>query len=117
MKLKVYEYPKCSTCRKALAFLDQAGMNYERVDIVKTPPSKSELKQMLAMQKGEIRKLFNTSGELYREFKMSERLSQMSDAEELDLLSQHGKLIKRPFLLTDSAGLLGFNSEQWTAAL
>lgn len=117
MTLKIYQYPKCGSCRKALEFLDKNNVRYEKIDITETPPSKSELNIMLQMQHGEIKKLFNTAGELYREFKMSERLSGMSDSEAIGLLSQHGKLIKRPFVLTQSSGLLGFKEESWKQAL
>jgi Spx/MgsR family transcriptional regulator len=117
MALKVYQYPKCSTCRKALKWLDAADLDYSAPDITEHPPSKSELKKMLAHYNGEIKRLFNTSGQLYREFAIKDKLPAMSDAEAIDLLSQHGKLIKRPFLLTTDVGLVGFKEDEWKSAL
>lgn len=112
-KIRVYEYANCSTCKKALKFLDQKKVSYERVPIVDQPPTMSELKNMLAHQNGELKKLFNTSGQLYRELGISEKLPKMSEAEALKLLSQHGKLVKRPFVLTGERGLVGFKEDEW----
>ncbi len=111
--MKVYEYDKCSTCKNALKFLDAKKVSYKRMPIVETPPSLGELRKMLAAQKNEIKKLFNTSGQLYREFGISEKLPSMSDDEALELLSKHGKLIKRPFVIGDNVALLGFKEDEW----
>lgn len=112
---KVYEYAKCSTCRKALKFLDARGVPYVTVPIVDSPPSKDELKAMLG--KGvPLKKLFNSSGELYRELKISEKLLGMSEDQALSLLAKHGKLVKRPFVLLPDRGLVGFDEAQWKAA-
>ena len=73
-KTKIYEYAKCSTCRNALKFLDQKNVEYQKVPIVESPPSKAELRKMLAVQNGNIRKLFNTSGEVYREMKIGAQI-------------------------------------------
>lgn len=110
--LKVYQYPKCSTCKKALAYLRQRGVAFEAIDISKTPPSKEELLQMIR-RRGSIRPLFNTSGIKYREGKFSERIPAMSEADAVDILAQEGMLVKRPFVLTDTIGLLGFKAEEW----
>lgn len=115
-KLKVYEYAKCGTCVKAKKFLEKNKINFEPVGIVETPPTKTELKKMLAYlkERGEkINKLFNTSGVLYKEMKLSTKINDMSEAELIDLLSQHGKLIKRPFLLLDNDGVVGFKEDEW----
>jgi arsenate reductase len=112
MKTVVYEYAKCSTCRKALKFLDARGVAYEKRPIVDQPPSRAELQRFLAAG-GEWRRLFNTSGELYREMKLSRKLDTMSVEEALDLLSRHGKLVKRPFVLAGDAVLAGFNEARW----
>ena len=117
MALKIYEYPKCSTCRKALKFLDAEGIDYKSADITETPPSKTQLKAMLKHQNGELKKLFNTSGMQYRELKIKDKLPSMSDEEAIDLLSQNGMLIKRPFLLTNNAGLVGFKEDTWREML
>lgn len=115
-KVRVYEYANCSTCKKALKFLDQKKVSYERVPIVDQPPSLAELKTMLAFQKGEIKKLFNTSGQLYRELGISEKLPGMSESAALKLLSQYGKLVKRPFVVTGEFGLVGFKEDEWKKA-
>jgi len=112
-KVKVYEYSKCSTCRKALNFLERHDITYEKVPIVETPPTKTELKKMLALQGGNLKKLFNTSGEVYRALKISEKLPLMSESAALDLLASNGKLIKRPFALVGDKGMVGFNEDEW----
>jgi arsenate reductase len=116
-KVRIYEYAKCSTCRNALKFLDNHKVLYEKVPIVETPPTKAELRKMLAAAGGNIKKLFNTSGELYREMKIGARLDSMSVEEAIDLLAANGKLIKRPFVLSGETGLVGFKEDEWTKAL
>src|SRR5262245_2358327 len=108
-KVRIYEYAKCSTCRNALKFLDRSDVPYEKVSILETPPTRAELKKMLAAQGGNIKKLFNTSGEVYREKKIGDKLKTMTVDDALDLLASNGKLVKRPFVLTDDTGLVGFN--------
>lgn len=116
-KWKVYEYSGCSTCRKALKFLDGRKAPYEKVDITAQAPSLAELRGMLAAQGGEIRKLFNTSGLVYKELKLSQKLPGMSEKEALALLAENGRLVKRPFVLGEGWGLLGFKEEEWKKRL
>ncbi len=115
--MKIYEYNGCSTCKKALKFLKDRGLKFEQIAIVETPPSKVELRKMLGFlreQGGDFKKLFNTSGVLYREMKIADKLKAgMTEAEALDLLAANGKLIKRPFLLTGTAGAVGFKEDEW----
>lgn len=114
--LKVYEYAKCSTCVKALKFLDAKKVKYEKLPIVDKAPSQKELKEMLAALKergGSIRNLFNTSGVMYKEMKMTDKLPTMSEGEALKLLSENGKLVKRPFVIGDKAHLVGFKEDEW----
>lgn len=119
--MKIYEYSGCSTCKKALKFLKDHGAKFEAIAIVETPPSKTELKTMvgyLRNQGGDFKKLFNTSGVLYREMKIADRLKAgMSEAEAIELLSKNGKLIKRPFLLTKDSGAVGFKEDEWKKLL
>src|SRR4051812_29709769 len=110
--IKIYEYDKCSTCKKALKFLDQKKIKYERVAITESPPSVAELKKMLGFLKGDLKKLFNTSGVLYREMGLSSKMETMPVDEAIRLLSKNGKLIKRPFIISDSVGLVGFNETE-----
>ena len=110
--IKIYSYEKCSTCKKALSWLRAKGVEAEIISIVEQPPPVSELKAMLS-HVGELKKLFNTSGELYREMKMSERLPTLKLEDALDLLSKNGKLVKRPFLLAENFGCVGFKEDEW----
>lgn len=110
--LKVYHYPKCSTCKNALAFLREKGISFEAVDISITPPSKDELRSMI-QRRGGIRPLFNTSGQRYREGGFSEKVDSMSVEEAVEALAQDGMLVKRPFVLAGEHGLVGFKPEQW----
>jgi arsenate reductase len=112
-RLKFYEYAKCSTCRKAANFLDEHKIDYEKIAIVDKPPSVAELKKMLIFLQGDVRKLFNTSGELYREMGLSKKIADMTDDDCIDLLSQHGKLIKRPFLINSHLGFVGFKENEY----
>ena len=110
--LKLYQYPKCSTCKAALQFLSERGLRFEVVDISKTPPSPDELRRMIALT-GAIRPLFNTSGRSYREGRFSEKLEGMSIEAAIDALTRDGMLVKRPFLLGQELGLLGFKIDEW----
>ena len=112
MKFKVYEYAKCSTCRKAQKYLDAKGVDYTLVPIRETPPTRAELKKMLAIT-GNIKKLFNTAGLDYRALGIKDKLSGMSEAQALDLLASNGNLIKRPFILKGETGAVGFDQEEW----
>jgi len=109
MALKVYHYPKCSTCRKALAFLAKHGVKHETIDIVTEPPSKAELKRALKQSGLPLKKMFNTSGESYRNGRFGERLATMTEEQALDALARDGKLIKRPVVLGSDFALVGFD--------
>jgi arsenate reductase len=113
----VYLYEKCSTCKQALLFLKQHRATFAVKEITATPPSIAELQQMLKYQNGNLKKLFNTSGLLYKEMQLSEKLKEMTEKDALLLLSQHGMLVKRPFLLADNFGLTGFNETIWSQKL
>ncbi len=113
----LYIYTKCSTCQKALSFLKEKKIAFTPKEITITPPSKTELKSMLKFMNGNMKKLFNSSGQLYREMEMFEKLKTMTEDEALRLLSEHGMLVKRPFLITDDFGLTGFNEAIWAQQL
>ena len=117
MATKVYEYKGCSTCQKALKFLDARKAKYEKLPIVDQPPTKAELKKMLEHLEadgGTFKNLFNTSGQLYRELDVSSKLKEgMTAIEAIDLLSKNGKLVKRPFALGPDFGLVGFKEDAW----
>ena len=110
----LYIYSKCSTCRDAVQFLERKKISFVRKEIVETPPSLEELRTMLHYVGGNLKKIFNTSGQLYREMQLTEKLISMSEENALLLLNQHGMLVKRPFLLGDNFGLLGFKETEWS---
>ena len=115
--MKVYCYKGCSTCKKALVFLDENGVEYEVAPIREQPPTKTELRSMLKHVDGNLRALFNTSGGDYKELNMKEKLPGMSEAEAIDLLAGRGNLVKRPFVITKEFGLVGFKEPAWREAL
>ena len=121
MPIKLYEYKNCTTCKKALKFLEAQNISFIKLPIVENPPSVLELKKMLQLIKndgGSFQKLFNTSGILYREMSIAKKIKNgMTEKEAIELLSQNGKLIKRPFLLTPNGGAVGFKLEIWTQLL
>ena len=113
--MKLYQYPNCSTCRKAIKFLNEQEIAFDSINITQTPPTKAELEVMLASYEGDMRKLFNTSGVQYRELNMKDRMPTISDKEAIALLAENGKLIKRPFLLNaNRQGVVGFKEPDWS---
>lgn len=109
VKPRVYAYSKCSTCRKALAFLEKRGVETDTVDIVTKPPSKSDLARIQKLAGVPLKKMFNTSGQSYREGRFGERLATMTDSQALDALAHDGKLIKRPLVVGKDFALVGFD--------
>ena len=115
--LRVFQYPKCSTCKSALRWLDAHSVSYESVDIVQSPPTTALLRQVLASSGLPLTKLFNTSGQAYREGNFKQRLISMSEAEALAALAHDGKLIKRPLCIGKDLALVGFDSKAYDGAL
>jgi arsenate reductase len=115
--LKVYTYAKCDTCRKAVKFLRAENVKFEEAPIRETPPSLAELRAMLEARGGELRKLFNTSGQDYKALGLSAKLPAMPEAEALALLEKNGNLVKRPFAIGDGVHLVGFDEAAWREAL
>lgn len=117
MAIKLYEYKTCSTCVKAKKWLDKNKISYTAIPIVDQPPSIKELQTMLKhlrSKDGDLKNLFNTSGVQYRELKMADKLKAgLSESDALKLLSENGKLIKRPFILTKDNGAVGFKEDTW----
>ena len=110
-------YPKCTTCRKAKAWLDAQGIEYELRDIKRNNPTLSELTEWHKMSGLPLKKLFNTSGLLYKSLDLKTRLPSMTDEEMLSLLATDGMLVKRPLLIGESFVFVGFREAQWAAAL
>jgi len=118
VSIKVYSYKNCSTCKKALKYLEQKKADVTVIDITETPPSKDELNAMLAIYDGNIKRLFNTSGQVYKEMGLSAKLPTLSEKQAIDLLAKNGKLVKRPFLLIGKkAGAVGFREDEWASVL
>ena len=111
--MKIYQYPKCTTCKKALKYLDDRNKKYENINIKENNPNKKELKEYIKTSGKEINKFFNTSGLKYKELNLKDKLKTMSDEEKLDLLASDGMLVKRPILVNDNTVLVGFKEEEW----
>ena len=111
MSLKIYEYKACSTCKKALKYLDAKGIAYEKIAIREQAPSIEELRTMLTSM-GNLKKLFNTSGVVYRAEGIKDKLPNLTEEQSLELLSD-GNLVKRPFLIGDNIATVGFKEETW----
>ena len=111
------EYPKCTTCKKAKKWLDDHGVAYEDRNIKEQNPTAEELKDWHAQSGQPLRKFFNTSGMLYREYELKDKLPNMTEEEMLNLLASDGMLVKRPLLIADGNVLIGFTEKQWEETL
>ncbi len=115
--LTIYAYQNCGTCKKALAYLDRKGIAYKKIPIRDQPPTMQELKRMLKYVDGNLRKLFNTSGQDYKALNLSQKLPSMRETDALTLLARNGNLVKRPFVLTSNLGWVGFDETMWEQLL
>lgn len=106
-------YPKCSTCKKAKAFLDDRGVKYKERHIVEENPSFDELKKWYEMSDYPLKRFFNTSGMRYRELGLKDKLAHMSEEEQLELLSTDGMLVRRPILVDGERVRVGFKEKEW----
>ena len=108
------QYPPCSTCKKAKAWLDERGVGYEDRHIKEDNPTYEELKAWHAKSGLPLKRFFNTSGLLYKSLNLKERLPEMTEEEQLRLLASDGMLVKRPILVTEERILVGFREAEWT---
>ena len=115
--VKVYCYSKCTTCRKALKWLDDNKIEYELLDIKEEHPNEETLRQLHKKSGLPLKRFFNTSGQLYREMELSKKLPDMSEDEMFRLLASDGMLVKRPLLITSDKVLTGFKEETWGETL
>ena len=115
--VKVYCYSKCTTCKRALKWLTDNGIEHTVIDFKEEHPDEKALHKYHKMSGLPLRKLFNTSGQLYREMGLSKKLPDMSEDEMLRLLASDGMLVKRPLLVTGDKVLVGFREEDWRKAL
>lgn len=106
-------YSKCSTCKKAQKWLDENGKNYEIRDIKTDKPTEDELAEWWEKSGLPLKRFFNTSGNLYKEMKLKDRLPEMSEADQISLLATDGMLVKRPILVSEDKVLVGFREKEW----
>ena len=117
MKVLFLEYPPCSTCQKAKKWLDSHNVSYESRHIKEKNPTAGELKLWHQKSGLPLKKFFNTSGLLYKEMKLKDKLPAMSEEEQLQLLATNGMLVKRPLLIDGDTVLIGFKEAEWSEKL
>lgn len=110
-------YPKCSTCQKAKKWLDEHNVEYTERHIVEENPTYDELKEWYEKSGFPLKKFFNTSGLLYKENKLKDKIPTMSEEEQLRLLATNGMLVKRPLVVSDANVLVGFKENEWSDGL
>lgn len=113
MKTLVLHYPKCTTCKKALKWLEEQGISHEERHIKDENPTKEELAEWYQKSGLPLKRFFNTSGMLYREMQLKDRLPDMTEEEQLALLATDGMLVKRPLVIQGDLVLTGFKEEEW----
>ncbi len=113
MKNLFIEYPRCTTCKKAKKWLQENNIEFDERNIVEEKPTKDELKNFFEKSGLPLKRFFNTSGVLYREMGLKDKIKDMSEEEQLELLATDGKLVKRPLLINDNTVLVGFKEEEW----
>lgn len=111
------EYPKCSTCKKAKKWLEENEISFQDRHIVEKCPGVEELKKWVTESKLPLKKFFNTSGNVYKELNLKEKLADMTEEEQLSLLASNGMLIKRPLVVGSGKVLIGFRPEEWEKEL
>lgn len=110
-------YPKCSTCRKAKNWLDEHNIDYESRHIVEDNPTASEIGEWYKKSGLPLKRFFNTSGKIYRENKLKDKIPDMSEQEQFDTLATNGMLVKRPILVGEDFVLVGFKVAEWEEKL
>lgn len=113
MKPIFLQYPACSTCQKAKKWLTENNIEFTNRLIVEDNPTVEELKTWISRSGLPVKKFFNTSGLVYKELKISQKLPSMSEGKQIELLATNGKLVKRPLVVTDRLVLVGFKPEEW----
>lgn len=110
-------YKKCTTCKRALSWLDAHGISYEERAIKEENPTKEELREWYGKSGLPLKRFFNTSGNLYKELQLKDKLPQMTEEEQLALLATDGMLVKRPLVITQDIVLTGFREAEWEEKL
>ena len=115
--MKFIQYPKCTTCQKAKKWLDTREIQYEDRHIKENNPTYEEIKEWYGRSGLPLKRFFNTSGLLYKELQLKDKLPEMSEEEQLKLLATDGMLVKRPLVVTESCVLVGFKEKEWEEKL
>ena len=115
--VKVYCYSRCTTCKKALKWLDENKIEYEQIDLKESHPDENMLRELHEKSGLPLKKFFNTSGKIYKEMELSKKLPNMSEDEQFKILASDGMIVKRPLLITDKKILTGFKESEWEEAL
>ncbi|MCI5737576.1 MAG: arsenate reductase family protein [Methanobrevibacter ruminantium] len=110
-------YPRCSTCQKAKKWLDENGFKYDEQHIVEDNPDYDQLKGLYEKSGLPLKRFFNTSGKIYREMQLKDKLPEMSEEEQMKILSTEGMLVKRPIIETEDVVLTGFRQKEWEEKL
>lgn len=106
-------YPKCGTCKKAEKYLQDKGVDFNKRDIKEDKPTLEELKAWYKMSGLPLKRFYNTSGNLYKELGLKNKIASMSEEEQLELLATDGMLVKRPIVVTEKFVLVGFKEAEW----
>lgn len=107
-------YPRCTTCQKAKKWLDENKIEYMERHIVENNPTYEELKEWYEKSGLPLKKFFNTSGLLYKEMQLKDKIPTMSEEKQLKLLATNGMLVKRPLLVLEDTVLVGFKELEWS---
>lgn len=117
MEILFVQYPKCGTCQKAGKWLKNKGIGVTSRDISKDNPNKTELSKWIKKSGLPISKFFNTSGRIYKENNLKEKVKSATENELIDILASDGMVVKRPLIIADDFVLVGFNEEEWSERL
>ncbi|HEY0828094.1 MAG TPA: Spx/MgsR family RNA polymerase-binding regulatory protein [Bacilli bacterium] len=112
-KVAMYQYSKCGTCRDAVKSLTSRGVEVNKIELFDHPPSPQELKRLIELSGLESKKFFNTSGEVYKEMQLKDKVASMSEAEKIALLCSNGRLIKRPIVTDGLKVTVGYKEEEF----
>ena len=111
--MKVYCYSKCGTCKKALKWLDERQIEYEKIDIAQDHPDEAMIRELHKKSGLPLKRFYNTSGRIYKDLQLSKKLPDMSEDEQYRLLASDGMLVKRPLVIGDDFVLVGFKEPEW----
>ena len=111
--IKVYCYSRCTTCKKALKWLDDRQIEYEKIDIAQDHPDEAMIRELHKKSGLPLKRFYNTSGKIYKDLQLSKKLPDMSEDEQYRLLASDGMLVKRPLVIGDDFVLVGFKEPEW----